>query len=348
MSDSAATVTLTDPATGHTVSRPAGTPVIRYGQTGQTATNPGQVQVVAVSDATASPGTTATPTPPTRLAGREPFLYAGVALIVVTVAVLGPLARRRPQWKVSMGLPYLVAFGLVSYAIDGSWQQAVLLAVACLLIVFGLTMLRLWRWRLARKPVLHAVPKERLQADRFVSRMLPALTALGFQPEAGYEMVRPAGSLLVLTLRHRQEPVVAQVRLTQQGARRLPHLVFATRLRGGGQVWTWNVAGVLPPQPPSWTTYHHAGMTDAAALYQLHLQHLAARPAVTVADKEADVAKRLVTQAEAELQAQENAGWLAIDGERYRLTGRAIWRWTVVAFFAFLGVPIERMRLPHR
>jgi hypothetical protein len=355
MSDTSATVTITDPATGQTTTRAIAMPSIQHGTPGQASDAQGQVKVVSVSDspAIASDGTagvtTTTAVPQaSQMAGREPFLYAGVALIVITVVILGPLARRRPDWKVRMGLPYLIAFGLVSYALDGSWQKALALAGACLLIVFGMTMVRLWRWRIARKPALHVVPAPNLQADRFVRQVLPALTELGFQPEAGYEMMRPAGSLAVLSLRHRKDPVVAQVRLAMQGSRRYPHLVFATRLRGGEQIWTWNIPGALPPQPPQWTSYHHAGVADAKELYKLHLQHLAARPAVTVADKEADVAKRIAAQVEWELQTQADTGWLAVEGDRYRLTGRAIWRWTAVAFFAFLGVPIEKMKLPSR
>jgi hypothetical protein len=356
MSDSPATITRTTPAKGITVtpsgSTSSGLQVLKTGPDGKPIAigqNNSAIQVVSTSDvgATAT-ATTAPVTKPGGLDGREPFLYAGVGLVVLTVAVLGPLLRRRPDLKVRMGLPYLAAFGLVSYALDGSWQKSLALAAACLLIVFGITMLRLWRWRIARRPGLHAVAVKGFDKDRYVRQVLPALTELGFQPEAGYEVQKPAGSLAVLTLRHRKDPVVAQVRLSLQGSRRYPHLVFATRLRGGEQVWTWNIPGALPPQPATWTSYHHAATPDPKDLYKLHQQHLAARPAVTLADKEADVAKRIVAQTEWELSTQATAGMLAAEGDRYKLTGRAIWRWTAVAFLAFLGVPFERMRLPAR
>jgi hypothetical protein len=304
MSDTTTAITVTDPATGKSVSHPLPAPSVSFkpasGQASdqaglvvatnqQQGTQAGQVQVVAVSDGTAQAanasdavtgvGQTSGLPALSHLQGREPYLYAGLGIIIVTLVFLAPLARRRPDWKVRMGLPYLAAFGLVSYALEGSVQQSVALAGACLLIVFGLTMMRLWRWRIAKKPTLHSVPVPNLQADGYVRQILPVLTELGFQSEAGYEVMKPYGSLAVLSLRHRKDPVVAQVRLSTQGARRYPHLVFATRLRGGEQIWTWNIAGALPPQPPQWTSYHHAGMTDAKELYRLHQQHLAARPA---------------------------------------------------------------------
>jgi hypothetical protein len=369
MSDRPATVTVTDPATGKTTSHPLTAPSVSYTNAGGASQGvtitggstaggqAGRVQVLSISDSTAQAQASDTVTGQaqtgaaaglSQMHGREPFLYAGIGLIVLTVLVLGPLARRRPDWKVRLGLPYLVAFVLVSYALDGSWQKSLAMAGACLLIVFGITLLRLWRWRIPRKPTLHAVSLPGMEADPYVRQVMPALKELGFTPEAGYEVAKPYGSLAVLSLRHRKDPVVAQVRLTIRGARRYPHLVFATRLRGGEQIWTWNNAGILPPQPPQWTTYHHAGIQDPGELYKLHQQHLSARPAVAVADKEADVAKRIAAQTEWELQSQAEGGWLAADGERFRLTGRAIWRWTAAAFFAFLGVPFEKMKLPTR
>ncbi|MBC7542887.1 MAG: hypothetical protein H7338_09170 [Candidatus Sericytochromatia bacterium] len=384
MSDLAATtVTLTDPRTGQTTTLPApAAPIPRVtvaapaaGTTVTTgngvvvttqAASSGSDKAAGVSRVTTQPITHGSDTagrsdvgagsvtvtkasPLAQLAGREPFLYAGLGLFVLTLLVLAPMARRRPQWRVRMGLPYLIAFGLVSYAVDGDWIRALGMVVACLLIVFGMTVLRLWRWRIPRKLAVHSASVDALRADAFSRKIEPALTGLGFVPEAGYQLTKPDGSLAVLTYRHKKDPVIAHVRLVTVGARRYPHLVFATRLRGGEQVWTWNHPGTLPPQPSQWRSYHHAAIQDPAALFALHQRHLAERPAVYVADKESDTAKRIQLQADAELQAQAAAGWLTPTADdRYKLTAKAIWQWTGSALLAFLGIPLGRLRVTTR
>lgn len=306
------------------------------------ATSPGAAGSVA-SDQLATTTGVASPAPGKPLGdfgGREPFLYAGLGIMFLTIVLLRPLWRHRPDLRVRLGLPYLLTLLLIGYALEGSWSQALAICIGCMGLVFALTILRMVRWQVPAKPQVHEVPVNAARQDPYVAKIEPELLALGFEPMKGYRQAKPNGILEVLAYRHPKDPVVAQVRILRLGARRYPHLAFASRLRGQGQLWTWNLPLAAQPVPADWTTYQHAQVTDAKTLYELHRQHMAARPAVYVADSPQDTAKRLQALGVTELEAQANSGWLVAKGEHYRLSPKGVFRLSATALLAFLGIPL--------